>query len=175
MKNQKKLTYSLLCAVLMLILIGCSESWPYKGVPDSAVVKVESFGYVILSDSVECDSVGRPQSEMWIWDKCQHVGRKWNGESVGRIDRARIISESPLIVITEEYYNPGYNCSIINTETGSVTGWSCDEGVLCVTPDEGLIIVGNKGFYESGGTYTILVIMDHNGNILNRIPLIERK
>ena len=163
--------YGVLSIIAMFLFTGCVDSWPYKGVPRSAVVKAESDGYVILSDSIGCDSLGRTQSEVWIWNKKQQSGCKWDGDKLGRIDKATILSVSPLIVFTEEYYNPGFTCCIVNTQKDSLISFSCDEGLLCTTQDEGLIIVGNKGFYGFGGTYTILVIMNHEGKVLKEIPL----
>ena len=163
--------YCVLIIIAMFLSTGCINSGQYKGIPQSAVVKTESNEYVIFSDSIGCDSLGRTQSEVWLWDKKQQTESKWGGYISCRIDRATIISVSPLIVFTEEYYNPGYNCSIINTEKDSLISFSCDEGLLCTTPDEGLIVVGNKGFYGFGGTYTILVVMNHEGKVIQEIPL----
>ena len=163
--------YGVLLTAVVLLLAACSGSWPYIGIPESAVVKAESDDYVILSDSIGCDSVGRTLSEVWFWDKKQLTGSKWEGNVLGKIDKATILSVSPLIVFTEEYYNPGFNCSIINTEKDSLISFSCDEGLLCTTLDEGLIVVGNKGFYGFGGTYTILVVMNLEGKVIQEIPL----
>lgn len=126
----------------------------------------ESMNYVVLADSVSESS-----SDIWIWDRNGNIANKWNGRlEPGHIDEVHIVSEDPLILVTEMYDAVNMICHLINTEQDTAIYLNCDYGLWGVTR-ENQIVMSSRGFYGFGGTYTVLQLFNMDGGHVRDVGL----